>query len=322
MEKSTDKKSHNGMEDSEIKLAAPIWELAFFNGNNIVTQPFHDACAGSGYPVLVPSNDDMRLGDVINLYAYSSIDTNRTVKAPLSSYTLIQGDIGNNLVLDFPVEAPPMETNGDYNLAYQYLRDGVSLGDSEPTLITIDLFNTNPYGFISPNLAPPIVSPLIYNLDDYNKNLPIEFSAIFKDASTIRQGDTIQPSFHVIGYTMGNYNVVSDRKATPYTITKADIRAGTTVFKFPDPTSTPPRQTWTQSDLAGIDGSRGGMFVTYKGAGNAVSESSPTSTWTVDVVAPYSQPPHLRVEEALAEIKRVREAELAKRHAGKTTPDA
>jgi len=277
--------------DADTKLAAPVWELAGVFGN-VITQEQHDAFRKDGYPVIVNQFDGMQASDVINLYVYESADPNRTLKFPVKSHTLSEKNLGDDVQLKIHVDKPPLEINGDYYLAYEYLKGGVnSLGDSDATALTVALKTSSPYGYVSPDLDAPAVLPSSYNRADWDNNQTINFRVTFRDASKLKEGDSIQPSFHVEGVTSGNLNRVTDRDVTPYKITAADIAAGTAVFKFPDPTSTPPRQTWTHADLQLIEASEGGMYFKYHEVDKAVSVSSPATPFRIDTVNPYSNPP-------------------------------
>lgn len=291
-------------------LAAPEWGIQEMGYGNVVTQALHDSYETAGYPVSIsPTTNGTFQGDLINLYAYDPDDLAREGKYSLQSHVVTAAEAGTQpLLIYISVDTPPLNSNGNYNLAYMYLKGGLqNLGDSEPTPIVVELDNPNPYGPISEGLTTPRVTPSSYNLANENNKDSVTFTVTFDGSIAPRAGDTIEPTFRVVGYTLANFNEVTLKTLPKYTITADDIANKTLVYTFPDPNSVPRRTTWTYVDLAGIDGSNGSMFYKYQPAGQKTSVSSPTRPWTVDTVAPYSG------EEVMPpEIRKAREAVKAK----------
>ncbi|MFC4273772.1 hypothetical protein [Achromobacter aloeverae] len=290
-------------------LDAPVWELASLFGT-VVTQELHDACAQTGYPVIIPIVSNVtQMNDEILLYAYDQNDPGRTVKYPLQAHVVSAAEAGHEISMYFPVDTPPFNSNGNYNLAYAYKKGGIggtNLGDSLSTLVTVMLDNPDPYGPIDKGLTMPDVSPNPYSLDNENAQDDVTFSVNFNGSTSPQVGDSIQPAFHVVGYTNANYNWVNDKTLPAYVITQDDIDKHVAVFTFPDKTSLPPRTTWTAADLAGIDGSNGGMYFKYQPVGGMKNWSSPVRPWTVDTVAPYSG------QQLAPEIQKAREGLMDK----------
>ncbi|WP_233233658.1 hypothetical protein [Bordetella sp. LUAb4] len=123
-------------------LAPPVWELSKLFGNTI-TQAIHDSCRDSGYPVLIQPVANSQAHDLIMLYAYALSDPKRTTKYPLVIHTVKEEEQGEVLQLYPGVDQPPLDTDGDYNLAYAYIKaDSPDMAfDSLPTPITVKLNN-------------------------------------------------------------------------------------------------------------------------------------------------------------------------------------
>ncbi|OZI31350.1 hypothetical protein CAL29_25890 [Bordetella genomosp. 10] len=288
-------------------LSAPVWSFQSIYGN-VVTQELHDSCMTTGYPVSIPITvNGTYQGDLINLYAYDPKDEAREVRYSLQTHVVTAAEAGRSIAMYVPVDTPPLNGNGNYNLAYLYLKAGVqSLGDSQPTPIVVELANPDPYGPIAEGLTSPRVAPSPYNLANENNKDSVTFTVTFDGTIAPKEGDTIEPNFRVVGYTMANFNVVTQKKLPKYTITAADIANKTIVYTFPDAATR--RTTWTYVDLAGIDGSNGSMFYKYQSVGQKTALSSPPRPWGIDTVAPYSG----EDETVPPEIRKAREALMAK----------
>jgi len=307
----------------QARLDAPIFQMSYLydQTDDIIIQSMHDSCTGtptnpgSGYPVIIPIvYNGSEEGDSILLYAYDQTDTARAVRYPLMTHVVSPKEAGHRITIYVPTDTSPLDINGFYNLAYRYSKVDMNLGDSEPLPIQVDLDTPNPYGDISAGLTQVDITPNPYVLNNFNNRDPFNVTVKFTGSTKPKVGDTIEPNFHVVGYTGANFNVPVDKNLPAYTVTQADVNSHRVNFPFPDATSTPPRAGWTFSDLAGIDGSNGGVYFKYKAATLPQTVSSPPRPWTIDTVAPYSAPPELeaKIQKARDELQAKIEAHTKK----------